>query len=196
MEVILVIYCTLKTLEMEWKEKRNLGGLGSIQPQWQRLNINGVRIEGTKELDGSDAVDLRAAASVYFIEARARVQDVAVRPYNQWTENNVDTLQVPINLQLYMIDSIHYLVDFHNKMSRVLTEPGAEKFDLTNPDTVLPETMGDRSRIGMGSRTKSSHSRTRWRGRVNNGLFHHCHHAGHRHARRLRPSISFYYISH
>ena len=91
MEVMLEIYRTLKTLGMEWKEKRNLGGLGGIRPQRQRSNTNGVRIERAKELDGSDTVDLRAAASVYFIETRARVQDVVVRAYNRWMEDNADT---------------------------------------------------------------------------------------------------------
>lgn len=81
MEVMLEIYRTLKTLGMEWKEKRNLGGLGGILPQRQRSNTNGTRIERAKELDGYDTVDLRAAASVYFIETRARVQDVVVRAH-------------------------------------------------------------------------------------------------------------------
>lgn len=79
MEVVLEIYRTLKMLGMEWKEKRNLGGLGGIRPQRQRSNTNGAKIERVKDLDGSDTVDLRAAASVYFIETRARVQDVVVR---------------------------------------------------------------------------------------------------------------------
>lgn len=83
MEVMLEIYRTLKTLGMEWKEKRNLGGLGGIRPQRQRSNTNGIRIERAKELDGSDTVDLRAAASVYFIETRARVEDVVVRAHKR-----------------------------------------------------------------------------------------------------------------
>ena len=84
MEVMLEIYRTLKTLGMEWKEKRNLGGLGGIRSQRQRSSTNGARIERAKDLDGSDTVDLRAAASVYFIETRARVQDVVVRAHKRW----------------------------------------------------------------------------------------------------------------
>lgn len=76
MEVMLEIYRTLKMLGMEWKEKRNLGGLGGVRRQRQRSNS--ARIERAKELDGNDTVDLRAAASVYFVETRARVQDVVV----------------------------------------------------------------------------------------------------------------------
>lgn len=83
MEVMLEIYRTLKMLGMEWKEKRNLGGLGGIRPQRQRPSTNGARIERAKELDGNDTVDLRAAASVYFIETRARVQDVVVRAHER-----------------------------------------------------------------------------------------------------------------
>lgn len=83
MEVMLEIYRTLKSLGMEWKEKRNLGGLGGIQPQRQRSNTNGTRIERARELDGCETVDLRAAASVYFIETRARVQDVVVRAHER-----------------------------------------------------------------------------------------------------------------
>ncbi len=36
-----------------------------------------------------------------------------------------------MNLQLYMVDSINYLVDFHHKKSyRASTQPGAGKFDM------------------------------------------------------------------
>ncbi|KAH9926471.1 kinase-like domain-containing protein [Fomitopsis serialis] len=87
MEVMLEIYRTLKTIGMEWKAKKDLGGLG------------GAHIERNRELDSPHYVDLRAASSIYFIESRARVQDVVVL----------------MNLQLYMVDSINYLVDFHHK---------------------------------------------------------------------------------
>lgn len=72
MEVMLEIYRTLKTLGMEWKEKRNLGGLGGIPPKRRGS------IERARELDGSGYVDLKAAAGIYFVETRARVQDVIV----------------------------------------------------------------------------------------------------------------------
>jgi carbon catabolite-derepressing protein kinase len=42
MEVMLEIYRTLKTIGMEWKEKRNLGGLGGIR-QRQRSSTNGAQ---------------------------------------------------------------------------------------------------------------------------------------------------------
>ena len=73
MEVMLEIYRTLQTLGMEWKEKENLGGLGISALQDKR---NGAHIERAREYDGG--VDLRAASSIYFIETRARVQDVVV----------------------------------------------------------------------------------------------------------------------
>lgn len=78
MEVMLEIYRTLKSMGMEWRAKRNLGGLGGIKPK----SANGI--QRAQQLDGSGrnaghAVDLKAAASVYFIETRARVQDVVVR---------------------------------------------------------------------------------------------------------------------
>ncbi|KAG8219226.1 kinase-like domain-containing protein [Butyriboletus roseoflavus] len=139
MEVMLEIYRTLKTLGMEWKEKRNLGGLGGILPQRQRSNTNGTRIERAKELDGYDGVDLRAAASVYFIETRARVQGVVVL----------------MNIQLYMVDSINYLVDFHHKKTyRASVEAGAGKFDMANLDTLLPETSSDGRSIKDGHALK------------------------------------------
>jgi carbon catabolite-derepressing protein kinase len=51
-----------------------------------------------------------------------------------------------MNLQLYMVDSINYLVDFHHKKSyRASTEPGAGKFDIA-PDTNLSETSSESSR--------------------------------------------------
>ena len=40
-----------------------------------------------------------------------------------------------MNLQLYMVDSINYLVDFHHKRSyKASTEPGAGKYDIPNAD--------------------------------------------------------------
>jgi carbon catabolite-derepressing protein kinase len=72
MEVMLEIYRTLKALGMEWKEKKNLGGLGGVRRK-------GPSIERARDLDGEGVVDLKAAAGVYFVETRARVQDVVVR---------------------------------------------------------------------------------------------------------------------
>lgn len=73
MEVMLEIYRTLKALGMEWKEKKNLGGLGGVRKR------GSVGIERARDLDGEGGVDLKAAAGVYFVETRARVQDVVVR---------------------------------------------------------------------------------------------------------------------
>ncbi|KAG0706690.1 kinase-like domain-containing protein [Suillus ampliporus] len=127
MEVMLEIYRTLKTLKMEWKEKRNLGGLGVKSRQRNSMDA-GAKIERVREMDGNESVDLRAAASVYFVETRARVQDVVVL----------------MNLQLYMVDSINYLVDFHHKKTyKASTEPGAGKFDMADPDTYLPDSSSD-----------------------------------------------------
>jgi len=125
MEVMLEIYRTLKALGMEWKEKKNLGGLGGVAPGGKRSD---GRIERAREWDGSGHVDLKAAAGIYFVETRARVQDVVVL----------------MNLQLYMVDSINYLVDFHHKKSyRASTEPGAGKFDMHLPDTTMAEMSSD-----------------------------------------------------
>lgn len=118
MEVMLEIYRTLKTLGMEWKEKKNLGGLGGLRAR-QNLHHNAhsrgrANIERVSEYDG-EAVDLKAAVGVYCVETRCRVQDVVVL----------------MNLQLYMVDSINYLVDFHHKKTyKASTEPDAGKFDM------------------------------------------------------------------
>jgi len=85
MEVMLEIYRTLKTLGMEWKEKRNLGGLGGVVRSRQRSGTNGVKIERARQFDGEGTVDLRAASSIYFVETRARVQDVVVSPFPSTT---------------------------------------------------------------------------------------------------------------
>ncbi|KAF8621753.1 hypothetical protein AX15_007546 [Amanita polypyramis BW_CC] len=125
MEVMLEIYRTLKTLGMEWKEKRNLGGLGGIPPKRRGT------IERARELDGSGYVDLKAAAGVYFVETRARVQDVVVL----------------MNLQLYMVDSINYLVDFHHKKTyKASTEPGAGKFEMAVWDPALSDACSESGR--------------------------------------------------
>lgn len=78
MEVMLEIYRTLKALGMEWKEKKDLGGLGGVKAANARDKRNG-RMERAREYDGGGYVDLRAASSIYFIETRARVEDVVVR---------------------------------------------------------------------------------------------------------------------
>jgi carbon catabolite-derepressing protein kinase len=45
-----------------------------------------------------------------------------------------------MNLQLYMVDSINYLVDFHHKKTyRASTEEGAEKFGIVVSDSKLTE---------------------------------------------------------
>lgn len=75
MEVMLEIYRTLKALGMEWKEKGDLGGLGGIQ---KGRNKERAKMERAREFDGGGYVDLRVASSIYFIETRARVQDVVV----------------------------------------------------------------------------------------------------------------------
>jgi carbon catabolite-derepressing protein kinase len=124
MEVMLEIYRTLKTLGMEWKEKKNLGGLGGIAAAGKKDG----KIERAREWDGSGYVDLKAAAGIYFVETRARVQDVVIL----------------MNLQLYMVDSINYLVDFHHKKSyKASTEPNAGKFDIHIPDTTISETSSE-----------------------------------------------------
>lgn len=42
-----------------------------------------------------------------------------------------------MNLQLYMVDSINYLVDFHHKKSyKASNEPGAGRFDMAVPDVI------------------------------------------------------------
>jgi carbon catabolite-derepressing protein kinase len=74
MEVMLEIYRTLRTLGMEWKEKKNLGGLGGVAVAGKKDR----KIERASEWDGSGHVDLKAAAGIYFVETRARVQDVVV----------------------------------------------------------------------------------------------------------------------
>ncbi|TFK42231.1 snf 1 [Crucibulum laeve] len=123
MEVMLEIYRTLKTLGMEWKEKKDLGGLGGIRP-----NKRSGAIERARDLDGDGSVDLKKAAGIYFVETRARVQDVVVL----------------MNLQLYMVDSINYLVDFHHKKSyKASTDPAAGKFDMAVFDPTFSDTSSE-----------------------------------------------------
>ena len=87
MEVMLEIYRTLKALGMEWKEKTDLGGLGASALLKEKRGSDRAKIERARELDGY--VDLRAASAIYFIETRARVQDVVVRgpPLDHWTKH-------------------------------------------------------------------------------------------------------------
>lgn len=76
MEVMLEIYRTLSVLNMEWKEKKYLGGLGGKQTNTERFNI-----ERRYDLDGRTsppAVDAKMAASIYYVETRARIDDIVV----------------------------------------------------------------------------------------------------------------------
>ncbi|KAJ7819947.1 snf 1 [Mycena olivaceomarginata] len=102
MEVMLEIYKTLLNMGMEWKEKRNLGCLGRMP---------------TGRDDYSDErsdENMRAAAGIFFVETRARVQDIVVL----------------MNINLYKVDDQNYLVDFqHKKSYRASSLPGAGKFD-------------------------------------------------------------------
>ncbi|EJC98651.1 Pkinase-domain-containing protein [Fomitiporia mediterranea MF3/22] len=125
MEVMSAIYASLKTLGMEWKEKKDLGGLCATHPR-AKGNINSessghnqAQIERAREWDGHGGrVDLRAASSIYFVETRARQDDTVVL----------------MNIQLYYVDGDNYLVDFHHKKSyRASTEPGAGRFDAAKP---------------------------------------------------------------
>ncbi|KAF7302482.1 Non-specific serine/threonine protein kinase [Mycena chlorophos] len=101
MEVMLEIYKTLQAMDMEWKQKTNLGSLGLPPRPHDRYD------------DRRDE-DMRAAGSIFCIETRARVQDIIVL----------------MNITLYMVDQHNYLVDFHHKKSyRASTEPGAGKYD-------------------------------------------------------------------
>lgn len=75
MEVMLEIYRTLKALGMEWREKKDLGGLGGVERRARRVRHG---IDRAREYDGAGYVDLKKAASIYFVETRARIQDVVV----------------------------------------------------------------------------------------------------------------------
>lgn len=52
-----------------------------------------------------------------------------------------------MNLQLYMVDHINYLVDFHHKKTyKASVDEGAGKFDMAHPDYNLSETASESSR--------------------------------------------------
>lgn len=121
MEVMSAIYASLRSLGMEWREKKDLGGLCAFHPR-ARGDITPAQIERARELDGHALrVDLRAASSIYFVETRARLDDVVIL----------------MNIQLYFVDGDNYLVDFHHKRSyKASTEPGAGRFDMAK--TIAP----------------------------------------------------------
>ncbi|KAF9553285.1 hypothetical protein CPC08DRAFT_754306 [Agrocybe pediades] len=124
------------------EEKKNLGGLRGAKAREARMRMlaasgRSSNIERNPEMDGSGGVDLKAAMSIYFVETRARVGDIVVL----------------MNLQLYMVDSINYLVDFHHKKSyRASTEPGAGRFDMAVFDPIFTqqESMSDSGRSVKG----------------------------------------------
>lgn len=131
MEIVLEIYKTLKVLGMEWLEKKTLGGLGGVKTKIAKGEDGSVKIDRVKRLDGLGEVDLRLASSIYFIETRTRVQDVVVCANAQSPFISLTYLQVLMNLQLYMVDAVNYLVDFHHKKSyKASFAQGAGQFDM------------------------------------------------------------------
>jgi carbon catabolite-derepressing protein kinase len=133
MEIMLELYKTLKVLGMQWKEKKNLGGLGGIQRKFSHKTgqMEFTNIRRNRQLDGEGdppiSVDKSAASHIYFIETRARVGNVVVL----------------MNLQLYMMDEVNYLVDFHHKGSYYASQiEGADKYDPATPEEkalLIPE---------------------------------------------------------
>ncbi|KAF8157957.1 kinase-like domain-containing protein [Crassisporium funariophilum] len=127
MHVMLEIYRTLKTLGMEWKEKTDLGGLGGVYSK--PAGLKGGDVDG----EPREPINFKAASCIYFVETRARVQDVVLL----------------MDLQLYMIDSSNYLVDFHHKKSyQANTAPGAGKFDLAPKNSASSRVSNDASPLG------------------------------------------------
>jgi hypothetical protein len=65
--------------------------------------VHKYNIERNADLDGTGEVYLKAASSVYFVETRAGVQDIAVCPYAvHWVSQLLVVLpQVIMNHQLY-----------------------------------------------------------------------------------------------
>ncbi|KAF8518606.1 kinase-like domain-containing protein [Gautieria morchelliformis] len=113
MEVMLEIYRTLQALGMEWKEKMSLGGLGGVRTRSETLKIERRHDMDGKSLDQA-TFDSKVASSVYFVETRARTDDVVIL----------------MDLQLYQVDEDNYLVDFkHQGYYKASTQPGAMKFD-------------------------------------------------------------------
>ncbi|EJD54596.1 Pkinase-domain-containing protein [Auricularia subglabra TFB-10046 SS5] len=114
MEVMLEIYRVLKLHGAEWREKRVLGGLGGIpDPDY----IRRAREEANPDIVYDEGyVDMKAATSVYLIEARVRVEDVVVL----------------MNIQLYMLDEANYLVDFQHKGYYQAAKRGPT-FDMERP---------------------------------------------------------------
>ncbi|KAJ7075340.1 CAMK/CAMKL/AMPK protein kinase [Mycena belliarum] len=103
MEVMLEIYKTLMSMGMQWKEKKNLGCLG-------RAPMGRDDHHGDERSDDN----LRAAAAIFCIETRGKVNDIVVL----------------MNINLYKVDDQNYLVDFqHKKSYRASTSPDAGKFD-------------------------------------------------------------------
>ncbi|KAJ7762350.1 CAMK/CAMKL/AMPK protein kinase [Mycena maculata] len=118
MEVMLEIYKTLLSMGMEWKEKKNLGYLGRAATG-----------RDDHHEDRSDE-SMRAAANIFCIETRARVQDIVVRLFLSQCGRRLlirASLQVLMNINLYKVDELNYLVDFqHKKSYRASTAPDAK----------------------------------------------------------------------
>jgi len=149
MEVMLEIYRTLSVLDMEWKEKKYLGGLGGKRTEHEnmmheKMIQEKVTIERRPDMDGGMLgpipLDERFAASVYYVEARARV----------------DNIVVLLDLQLYEVDDVNYLVDFkHQGYYRASVEPGAKKFDRAA--TPPPSSASDAGSSFSGDRELRPH---------------------------------------
>ncbi|KAF4611991.1 hypothetical protein D9613_004448 [Agrocybe pediades] len=135
MEVMLEIYRTLRTLGMEWKEKKNLGGLGGAKAREARMRMLAASGRSSNIVDRAEPGDGRF---------RCRGPESGDEHLLRGDASTG---------RLYMVDSINYLVDFHHKKSyRASTEPGAGRFDMAVFDPIFTqqESMSDSGRSVKG----------------------------------------------
>jgi carbon catabolite-derepressing protein kinase len=117
MEIMLVLYKTLQDMGIEWKEKRNLGGLGGIQRKLGpdgRMDFFNLREQALRNGGYEPPIDTMMASQIYFIETR-------------WRDGNCVLL---MNIQLYVLEPPNYILDFHHQGTYLATSrEGAGKYD-------------------------------------------------------------------
>lgn len=139
---MLEIYKTLQLLGMEWRKKEGIAlpEIGPVPPGgyteeveetlWKYREDNpdkepvtmGRKPPGKKE---AAAID-KAAQGLFFVETRARYEDVMVR----------------MDLQLYRVDDQNYLVDFRNMGYFPVSETSGAR-NGTSPDAVAGSVLSE-----------------------------------------------------
>jgi len=121
MEVMLELYRTLETLGIQWREKR---GIWAVHPDQNDIGpVHPGHASTSEPSSSSDSYEgiSKESLDIYYVECRWRVRDVVLL----------------LDLQLYQVDAMNYLVDFRDLgYYQASALPDAGRFDSAETQSV------------------------------------------------------------